>query len=228
MRILTILASILLGPFVVSAPVIAQGTPAASYADVDIEAIAEATLSADLDTMIEDLKQPLADTELPENFSSAEYVPADQVTDDDLVLPMEDLAFAEDSAGFNVDYEPRANGLTIGLASLNYIFVDGEITDENLEDFKRGAAQGVDSNVKVTDIEVNGVPAVLVSVELEENGIISVVQMIAVPVGNTMVLSMVVAASDDPTLDARGVRSDARDLALAGIVHLGVVAESAR
>lgn len=229
MRKLTMLLSLILGLMLVSSPVSAQGTPEADSTDVDIQAIAETTLSADLDTMIENLQVPIPDSDLPERFSSAEYVDPTEVTDEDLVLPMEDIAFAEGGVGFNVDYDPQANGLAIGMSSLNFILVDGEISDEDMEDFKDGASgDGEDEDLVIEDIEINGVDGVLISVEIEEDGIISIVQMIAVPVGNTMVLSMVVAASDDPTLDSRTVRADADRLLFAGIAHLSAAADRAQ
>lgn len=236
MRKLMTLVTLIAGLMLVSSPVSAQGTPQGSPAaesSIDIEAIAESTLSADLDTLMSNLEVPIEDADLPENFSSAEYVDPAKATDEDLVLPVEDLAFSEGSAAYNVDYEPVTDGFSIGLSSLNYIFVDGEITGDDMDDFREGASQGLEDDasgaeVAVEDIEVNGVPAVLISYELEEDGIISIVQMIAIPVGNTMVLSMVVAASDDPALDAGTVRTDAKNLLLVGITHLGDAADAAQ
>jgi hypothetical protein len=102
-----------------------------------------------------------------------------------------------------------------------------------MEDFKEGALEGLEEDgsgaeVSVEDIEINGVAAVLVSYELVEDDIISVVQMVAMPVGNIMVMSMVVAASDDIDMDTVQIRIDAESLLLAGTRHLGEVAENAQ
>lgn len=237
MRKLMVLVSLVVGLMLASSPISAQGTPtgspAADFSNTDIESIAESALSADLDTLMANLETPIDDADLPENFSAAEYVDPATATDEDLVLPVEDLAFSEGSAAYNVSYEPVTNGFSIGLSSLNYIFVDGEITEDDMDEFREGASQGLEDDasgaeVAIEDIEVNGVPAILISYELEEEGIISIVQMIAIPVGNTMVLSMVVAASDDPALNAGTVRTDAENLLLAGITHLGAAAEDAQ
>jgi len=100
-------------------------------------------------------------------------------------------------------------------------------------DFIDGASEGIagdtsGGNASVDEFEINGVTGAVISYELEEDGIISIVQMVALPVGNTMVLSMVVAASDDLSLEGGAVLSDAENLALAGVDHLGVVAEGAQ
>jgi hypothetical protein len=237
MRKLIVLISLIAGLMLVSSPVTAQSTPQASpsvdFSGTDIEAIADSAKAADLDTLMTSLETPMTDADLPANFSAAEYVDPATATDKDLVIPVEDLDFSEGSVAYNVTYEPETDGFSIGLSSLNYIFVDGEITDKDMADFKDGASQGLEGDasgaeVAVEDVEINGVPAILISYQLEEEGIISIVQMVAIPVGNTMVLSMVVAASDDPTLDPEMVRVDAENLLLAGVSHLGVAVEGAQ
>jgi hypothetical protein len=179
------------------------------------------------------MEEPIADADLPEGFSNAEVVDPEAADEMDLVLPTEDLEFSEGSVAYNVDYEPDTTGFAIGLSSLNYIFVDGEISEDDMDDFREGATQGLEedttgADVAVEDIEINGVTGVLISYELEEEGIISIVQMIALPVGNTMVLGMVVAASDDPQLNGGQILTDAENLVLAGVDHLGAVAEDAQ
>ena len=94
MRKLTVLISIVLGLVLVTSPASAQRphtTSTPSPKGVDIQAIAESTLSADLDTMIFNLESPISDADLPARFSAAEYVDSADVTDQDLILSMEDL-----------------------------------------------------------------------------------------------------------------------------------------
>jgi hypothetical protein len=232
MRKLMMFVALIAGLMMVASPVAAQ-TPAADFADVEVETIAATTLDADLDALITGMEEPMVDADLPEGFSNAEFVDPEAAGEMDLVLPTEDLEFSEGSVAYNVDYEPDTTGLAIGLSSLNYIFVDGEISEDDMDDFREGATQGLEedttgADVAVEDIEINGVTGVLISYELEEEGITSIVQMIALPVGNTMVLGMVVAASDDPQLNGGQILTDAENLVLAGVDHLGAVAEDAQ
>jgi hypothetical protein len=232
MRKLFGLVALLVSVMMASTSVVAQ-TPAADFSEVDIEAVAETALGADLDALMTGMEEPMADEALPAVFSNATYVDPETAGSEDLVLPAEDLEFADGSVAYNVDYAPEAQGMVIGFSSLNYIFVDAEITEDDMDDFIEGASEGMEEDTSgaemaVEEVEINGVTGALISYELEEDGIISIVQMVALPVGNTMVISMVVAASDDLSLDSGTVLTDAESLALAGVDHLGIVAEDAQ
>lgn len=233
MRKFVMLFALVASLLLASAPVTAQGTPEADFSGVDIESVAQAALDADLDNLMTDMEEPMDESALPTGFSAPTYVDPETATSEDLVLPADDLAFSEGSVAYNIEYEPDTTGFSIGLSSLNFVFVDGEITDEDMEDFKEGATGGLEEDasgaeMSVEDIQVNGVDAVLISYELVEDDIISVVQMIAMPVGNTMVMSMVVAASDDLDMDTVQVRIDSENLLLSGVQYLGEVAEAAQ
>ena len=233
MRKIVMLFALIASLLLASVPAAAQGTPEADFNAVDIESAAEATLATDLDDLLTDMEEPIDESLLPTGFSAPEFVDPEKATSDDLVLPAEDLAFSEGSVAYSIDYEPDTTGFSIGMSSLTFVFVDGEITASDMDDFKEGATQGLEDDgsgaeMAVEDIEINGVDAVLISYELVEDDIISVVQMVAMPVGNTMVMSMVVAASDDLEMDTEQVRTDAENLLLAGVQHLGTVAEAAQ
>lgn len=205
--------------------------------DVDIDQVAEATLDADLDTLIADMETPMADEDLPEGFSGAMYMPPEEASSDMGAIPADDLEGSEGSIAYMVDYAPGggmatpdAAAMSIGLGSVNYVFVDEEITEDDLEDFRKGAEEGIASEeegtASVEEIEIDGTPAVLLTYVIEEQGATSVVQMIAVPVGNTMVMSMAVHAA--ASVDEDAVYADAEALVLASIAHLGETAEGAR
>lgn len=233
MRKIVMLFALIASLLLASTPVVAQGTPEAGFSAVDIEAVAEATLDADLDTLITDMEEPMDESQLPTGFSAPTFIDPESASSEDLVLPAEDLAFSEGSVAYNIEYEPDTTGFSIGLSSLNFVFVDGEITEDDMDDFREGATEGLEDDgsgaeMSVEDIEINGIDAVLISYELVEDDIISVVQMVALPVGNTMVMSMVVAASDDLDMDTVQVRIDAENLLLSGVQHLGTVAETAQ
>ena len=233
MRKIVLVFALITSLLLASMPVAAQGTPEADFSGVDIEAVAEAALDADLDNLITGMEEPMDESALPGGFTAPAFIDPETATSEDLVLPADDLEFSEGSVAYNIEYEPDTTGFSIGLSSLNYAFVDGEITEDDMEDFKEGATEGLEEDasgaeMSVEDIPINGVDAVLISYELVEEDILSVVQMVAMPVGNTMVMSMVVAASDDLDMNKEQVRTDAENLLLSGVQHLGTVAEAAQ
>lgn len=73
---------------------------------------------------------------------------------------------------------------------------------------------------------MGGVEGALVTYVLNEEALQSVVQIVAIPVGNTMVISMVVQAGTE--VDADAVLTASEDLALAGVDYLGTVAGDAQ
>src|SRR5699024_5318809 len=114
-------------------------------------------------------------------------------------------------------------------ATLNFIVVGEEITSDDLDDFKSGAEQGLEdetpgagAETNVETIQVAGTDAILLTYTLNDQGIQSAVKMVALPVGNTMVISMLVEAGNQVDQDA--VESAARGLVLAGANYLGTAA----
>ncbi len=77
----------------------------------------------------------------------------------------------------------------------------------------------------VEDIEIAGVDGALITYLISEEGVQSVVQLVAIPVGNTMVISMAVEAGTE--VDADAVLAVSQDLALAGADYLGAIAKDA-
>ena len=222
--------------------------------DVDVEAVAETVLAADQVALMTALETPIADEDLPQGFSNATFVDPETASAEEGVLPASDLEGAEGSVAYAIDFDPAALAATatpgsgsaeasfsIGLASLNYIFMGDEIMADDLEEFKSGAREGLADETgdaaspeagaagmeaTVEDIEVAGVEGALITYRISEEGIQSVVQMVAIPVGNTMVISMAVEAGTEVDTDA--VLAASQDLALAGADYLGAVAEDAR
>jgi hypothetical protein len=204
--------------------------------EVDIEAVAETVLAADLDTLLADMETPMADDALPAGFSGATFMEPGEAGSEMGAIPADDLEGSEGSIAYMLDYAPggaegtpAAGAMSFGFASVNYVFVDEEITEDDLKDFREGAEEGVASEEEgtatVEEIEVNGTDAVLLTFLLEEDGVTSVVKMVAVPVGNTMVMAMVAEAASEVDEDA--VYAAAEELTFASIAHLGETAEGA-
>ena len=222
--------------------------------EVDIEAVAETVIEADLDALMTALETPVTDEDLPEGFSNATFVDPETATGEEGVVPASDLEGAEGSVAYAIDFDPaarvtadaaeaspQAEAFSIGFASLNYIFMGDEITADDLEDFKSGAEEGLveeagaeaspeaaaaEFDATVEDIQVGGVDGALITYLLDEQGVQSVVQLVAIPVGNTMVIAMAVEAGTG--VDADAVLEASEDLALAGVDYLGTVAEDAQ
>ncbi len=244
MRRFLLVLTMLMGVVFATAPL------ASAQTDVDIEQVSETVLSADTDALLTGLETPMDDEALPEGFSEAAFAAPGDATAEEGVLPTEDLEGTLGTIAYTVSYDPSASGspeaetddsastpalddlsgLSFGFASLNYIVFEDELTSDDLEDFKSGAEEGIASEdegtATVEDITVGDTDAVLLTYVIEEEGVQSVVQMVAVPVGNVMVMSMTVLAAE--TVDADQLRVASEDLALAGIDHLGVVAEDAQ
>jgi hypothetical protein len=243
MRKIVLVLTMLVGfAFATSPLAMAQG-------DVDIDAVSETVLAADTDALLTELETPMADENLPEGFSEAEFADPEQATAEEGVLPSEDLEGTLGSVAYTLSYEPAGtaspeagatttdeatpgldmSALSFGFASVNYVVFEEELDSGDLEDFKDGAQHGIDEEegqASVEDITIGDTDGVLLTYIIEDSGVQSAVQMVAVPVGNVMVMSMVVLASTE--VDADAIQTDSENLVLAGIEHLGTVAEDAQ
>ena len=243
-RTMLLVLSMLMGVVFSTSPL------ASAQEDVDIQAVSETVLGAEAEALLTGLETPIADADLPAGFSAAEFVDPDQATGEEGVIPAEDLDGTLGSVAYMIGYEPSATDdavaspesgaapLSFGFSSLNYVVFEDELGPEELEEFKAGVEEGIagesaatpaageaSENATVEDITVGDTDAVLLTYIIEEEGVQSVVQMVAVPVGNVMVMSMVVLAAE--SVDADALRADAESLALSGVDYLGTVAESA-
>ncbi len=205
---------------------------ASGVGEEDIAAIAESVLEADPNNLLEGLETPPDDRDLPDGFfNPPSGVPANADVIEAFAVPIDDLdgAIGSVSHGFDTDGAVIEGLLSAGI--INFIVVDAEFTDRDLDEFEEGAAAGVDDGEpglagSVDRIEISGAEAVLIMVELEEAGIFGAVQVIAVPVGNTLLLGTVVVA-DTGEVDPDVVLEHAEALVVAGAVYLGEVAEDA-
>lgn len=214
---------------------------AMAQGDVDIDVASDAVMDANLDTLMADLQTPPADDQLPDGFSNATFADPESGNTEEGVLPASDLEGAEGSVAYSIDWDPTSAAtpetdtggdpaFAVRMATLNYIFIDDEITSSDFEDFKSSAEQGyggdaspeAGTETNIDTIQVNGTDAILLSYVINDEGVQSVVQMIALPVGNTMVVSMLVEAGAEVDQDA--TQTSAEDLVLSGADYLGVVA----
>lgn len=201
--------------------------------DVDIAAIGEVVLEADPDALAEGLQTPPDDADLPEGFiNPPSGTPENAELAEALVLPVDDMEGAVASVNHAFDVEAGALPGLINAGYLNYVISEDEINGDDLDDFEEGAAGGLEGSAEgiegtVDRIDIGGVEAVTITVVTEQEGVSAVVQMVAVPVGNTMVIGTALVA-DQGTVDPDEVQPFAEELTLAGASYLEVVAEDAQ
>ena len=179
------------------------------------------------------MAEPPADEDLPESFlNPPSGTPANADLAESFELPTSDIEGAIGSVNFPFDTDPEVIPGLISAGYLNYIVVEDEITDDMLEDFKTGAeeglgtpAAGIESTVE--DITVGDTDGVLITVVTTQSGASAVVQLVALPVGNTFVIGTALVA-DQGEIDPADVQTHAEDLTLAGVAYLGTVAEGAQ
>jgi len=206
---------------------------AAQGEDVDIAAVSETVLEAEPEALVEGLAEPPADEDLPEGFlNPPSGTPENADLAESFELPVSEFEGAVGSVNFPFDTDPEVIPGLISAGYLNYIVTEEEITDGQLEEFKTGAEEGLgtpDASIEssVEDITVGDSDGVLITVVTTQDDASAVVQLVALPVGNTFVIGTALVA-DEGEIVAADVQTLAEDLTVAGVAHLGIVAEDAQ
>lgn len=227
---LMLLLTILVGLVVSSAPLAAAQD---EEEDVDVAAIAETVLEADPEALVEALVDPPADEDLPVGFlSPPDGTPANADLAESFQIPDSEFPGTIGSVNFPFDTDSEEIPGLVSAGYLNYVIGEEEITDEQLDEFREGAEEGLGTpdpaiQSSVEDITVGGVDGLLISVVTTQDNVSAVVQLVTLPVGNTFVIGTAVVA-DQGDVDPDEVQTYAEDLTLAGVDHLGTVAEEAR
>lgn len=201
-----------------AAPVAAQ-TP-----QVDIEDVADTVGDADVDALLAALEVPMEDDALPEAFTDATFVDPEDATAESGLLTGPDLVGTIGSVAYTVTGDPEAFEADTTVVGIQYVaFDEAELGDDPLGDFIEGAEGGLGeleegTEASVEEVEVGGVPAALLSLEMD--GV--VVQYLAVPVGTFFVFATVTVAGTAVVAD--DVLTATEDLAISAIGHLGATA----
>lgn len=199
----------------------------------DIDTVAEAVLAVEPEDLAVALEEAPTDADLPEGFlAPVGGIPENAEVVDAFATGIGELDGAVGNVTHGFDTDPA---IVPGVASsgiLTYITADEEISDSDLDDFQDGIEQGMDdpssafSDASVDRVEIQGADAVLVTLGLEQQGTSVVLQMLAIPVGNTMVVATVLVV-DTAAVDAAEVEPLTAELVVAGVNYLGTVAEAA-
>ena len=208
----------------VAAPIAAQTDTA-----VDIAAIGDDVLAADVDTLLEGLQEPIADRDLPDGISEAEYIAPEDVTEDLGLLTEDALEGTLGSAAFVLVGDPdELNGDDVSVSIQYVVYDEADLGDDPIGDFVTGAEggltdlpEGTDATVDTIDLE--GEDAALISFSQTSGSASAVNQYIAIPVGNVFVFATITVSSAEE-VDADSVFDATEALTLAAIEHLGEVA----
>ncbi len=208
-------------------------TVAAPSTDLDVDAIGESVLAVEPEALVEALGATPDDSVLPDGFMNPESgTPANEEIIAAFASPIGDLDGSVGTVTHGLDTNPEVVPGLISSGIITYIVAEEEITDDDLANFEEGARESFEGNsdpsveASVESVEVAGVTAVQIEVVTTQDDIVSVVQIVAIPVGNTMVVGTVVVA-DQAEVDETQVLDFANQVGIAGVENLGIVAEGA-
>ncbi len=230
----------LLAGMILSAASVASAQDTAT--DVDVAAIAETALGADPAALVTGLETPPDDANLPEGFINS---PSDGSVNAEILEQLtgttESIVEFEDTVGIvshGYDTNPEIVPGVFSAGVISYIVADHEVTSEDLDSLEERARRNinvgtpaaatstpeVESEGSVQRIELGGSDAMLLTVAANLGVVRGVIQIVVIPVGNTMVVGTMLVV-DPSEVNADEVLPFAQDLTLAGVSHLGTVAE---
>lgn len=227
MKKLFIGLSVLLALLCSGANVAAQAT---TEVEVDLAAASEASLAADPEALVEGLQERPEDDLLPEGFSNpSSGTPENQ----DLVAQFEgglgtiEGAVGQATVGFDTDPEVVPGVVSSGI--LTFIVIDEEIDADTMAEYQSGMEDAVadfDSSMTgtVETVDLYDGEAVVLTISVEASGSYALVQVVSIPVGNTLVVSTVVSA-DQAEIDPADLQGPTEALLGAGVNQVQAVAE---
>lgn len=226
---------LLLGGMLVTAPVLrAQDS-------VDIAAIAEVVSSRDPELLAAALETPMADDTLPAGFSLAELIDPESLSTSTASVTSGDVEGLVAPVMYSISYQPTDGESATPLASpvaggpariyntgsMNYLIFDHDLSEETPEAFGQMLTDALGDQgaaAEVQEVALSNTTAYMASISTEINGVQVVMQWVAVPVGNVAVIGM--AMSGGVSVDTEALQRDAQALTVAGVRHLGAVAEA--
>jgi hypothetical protein len=211
--------------FVLAGPAVAAQDAA------ELEAIAEAAMAVDSADLISELEVPITDADLPGGFlAPVDGVPENAEIVDAFVDGMGDLGGDATPVNQGLDTDPEVVTGLLSTAVITYMVTDSEITDADLADFAEGIESGLADAPGMTGVveetELYDTNAILTTLTLEQSGVFVTVQLLAIPVGNTMVVGTLLVA-DQAAIDPTDIQALTEDLTVAGVEYLGTAAEAA-
>lgn len=198
--------------------------------EVDVAEISETVLAADPEALVEGLESPPEDDQLPEGFvNPPSGTPANQEISEAFTSEVSDFDDTLGTVNFIFDTDPEVVPGEVSTGILTYIVLEEEVTEEVFDEYRSGLEESIATPVagadtSIEDVEVGGVESVLVTFNQSDGSTSAVVQLLSVPVGNTIVIGTVVAGSQEE-IDPAEIQTNAEELTLAGIEYLATLAE---
>jgi hypothetical protein len=217
---------------------------ASAQEPVDIDAIAEQLASVDSEQLLMALNTPIPDELLSGPFSGARPMSPDLLAQQRVTFT-EALESKTGSAIYTVTYAPeyattsaspevtaspmaspegRAPQAFFVGSTLTYIIIAEPVDTSDMASFGTSMQNAMGSEAQhgtVEEITVSDAPAVLISTVATVNAVEIHTQWIAVPVGNVVVVGMVMIGIEG--FDEDAFRADNESLVLSGIAYLQTI-----
>jgi hypothetical protein len=229
----TLFAIILIAP---ASAVVAQDA-------VDIPALSERLASADSERLLMSLNTPIPDDLLEGPFSGARPMEASLLAEQRATFE-ETFEGVTGTAIYTVSYTPQAGASSpspveatpsgspaarspqavFSSSTLTYLLFNAAVDTSDMDAFGAGIQTAMGSEAEagtVEQITINDAPAILISSVTVVNAVDFHTQWIALPVGNVVVIAMVLEGSDP--FDEAHFRRDNETLVLSGIAYLDAI-----
>ncbi|MGC4105823.1 MAG: hypothetical protein QM753_05610 [Thermomicrobiales bacterium] len=206
----------------------------------DVDAIAEAVEAADIPALVAGLEDPIRTKDLPTDFTDATFVDitsASDVKSAGCVYDASSLSDLQGAAAYDLTVDPEAGDFTKACGSINYlVYTKKDLGKDPLGDYKNGILSSLtaepgtpDANGGISTLEdttVAGADAVLFTYSIESASRAATVQILAVVVGNVIVLTQL-QTQGTSLIPGDVLAPISSDLMEAAIDHLGTVAADA-
>ena len=207
-----------------------QVSAAAIDAD-DIAGIAAVTFGADPAALLDALATPPPNRRLPDGFTNpVDDEPRYPDLVDDVAPDFGGMPHLVGTATLPFDTDRDVIGGALSAGVLTFVVATIEITSTDLDSLANAVTAGFEQDpvpgttTDVNQLTVEGTDTLVVTIASEDDGAEAVIQHVVMPVGNTLVIGTVIVA-DERAVRERPVRRHAETLLLAGVDHLGRVAE---
>jgi|GEM_PF-3432497 len=212
---------------------------ASAQSSIDIPEIASHLAATDTNALISSLQKPMANDTLPTGFADAikvdsgDAIPPSSFPEDQQPLAIVSYSLTYSPGGGatpEAGATPPAGGpeRIYNNAAVYYVLFDQPRDPENMDQVDailRTVVGDLAVDEDTRHITIADTTAALISIENELNGVPLIMDWIALPVGNVVVISMTMAggeAADNPQAQA-----DAEALISAALIHLDSAAENA-
>jgi hypothetical protein len=226
--LITILAVLLLLP----------ASPGAAQRSIDVPKLSDELIGTDVERLLMRLNTPIPDSLLGEPFSNARPLSSTLLSEQRVIFDQAltgligasvyslDYIPTEGEASPVADASPQAREPQAVFASstLTYLLFSEAVDTSDMDAFGSAIQQAMGSQAVAGDIEhitISDAPAVLITSVAIVNAVEFHTHWIAVPVGNVIVVAMVMEGTDP--FDAEHFRSDNNSLALSGLAWLDAI-----